>query len=144
MKTTLLERFISKVATLNQTGCWLWNGYIEKNGYGRIFSGGKMRWAHIVSYELFVGDIPEGEELDHLCRNHSCVNPSHLEPVTHQENMVRSPIGAPATHRAKTHCPQGHPYSGDNLITYRGMRYCRECGKRYKRAYKIRQKENIK
>lgn len=137
---TIHQRFLSKVV-LSQ-GCWLWGGYLEENGYGRLTVDGKPAWAHRVAYELFVGPVPEGMELDHLCRNRRCVNPRHLEPVSHQENMCRSPVGAAAFHRSKTHCPQGHPYSGDNLIIYRGMRYCRECQRRHKREYKARKRSS--
>jgi hypothetical protein len=137
---TPMERFLSKIVRSNAAGCWLWAGFVEKNGYGRIGLNGRMRWAHRVSYELFVGPIPEGLEIDHLCRNTRCVNPTHLEPVTHSENMSRSPHSAPDVHRAKTQCPKGHPYAGDNLVLYRNMRYCRECGRAHKKAYKIRQR----
>jgi hypothetical protein len=126
---------------INTSGdCWLWTGYVESNGYGRVPFDGRSRWAHRVVYQLLVGEIPQGLELDHLCRNPRCVNPSHLEPVTHAENMRRSPIGAPQFHRTKTHCPQGHPYAGDNLVLFRGMRYCRECQRRHKAAYKAKRR----
>ena len=94
-----------------------------------------MEWAHRVSYKIFVGEIPKGKELDHLCRNPACVNPRHMEAVSHRENLRRSPSGAPAFHRSKTHCPQGHPYDKENTVVYRGMRYCRACGKKHKAAY---------
>lgn len=117
-------------------GCWLWNRRIEPNGYGRVYFKGRMYWAHRLVFELLRGSVPEGYELDHLCRVRRCVNPHHLEPVSHTENMRRSPIGASVGHRLKTQCPQGHPYSGNNLIVYRNMRYCRQCQQQHKRNYK--------
>ena len=138
---TEIEGFLAKVIRPDSGGCWIWNGFLEKNGYGKFSHGGRREWAHRCSYRLFVGDIPPGRELDHLCGNPSCVNPAHLEAVTHRENMKRSPHSAPDVHRAKTHCPHGHPYTGENLHVYRGMRYCRECERRHKRAYKIKQRK---
>jgi len=71
------------------TGCWLWMGGRDKNGYGYYCSGGSVRCAHRVAYEQLVGTIPEGLHIDHLCRNPSCVNPEHMEPVTLLENLQR-------------------------------------------------------
>lgn len=103
---------------------------------------GKMRLAHRVAYEIHVGPIPDGLEIDHLCRVRCCVNPDHLEPVTHRENMRRSPSWNSVGRRqkAKTHCPKGHPYSGYNLIvTKSGCRFCRKCQNSHKRkAYRRR------
>lgn len=107
-------------------GCWVWTAGKSKLGYGRIRWEGRAAFAHRVVYEIVVGPIPEGLELDHLCRNPSCVNPQHLEPVTHAEN-VRRGESISSIHRAKTHCPRGHPYSGPNLIIDGGSRKCRTC-----------------
>lgn len=85
MNTT--ERFLSKVKRTE--GCWLWIGSTNFGGYGTYYVSGRAVRAHRFSYELFVGKIPDGLELDHLCRYKSCVNPKHLEPVTHQENVIR-------------------------------------------------------
>lgn len=73
-----------------ETGCWVWQRYRDRNGYGRKHSKGTMCWAHRVYYEQFVGPIPEGLDLDHLCSNPPCVNPEHLEPVTRAENTRRA------------------------------------------------------
>lgn len=86
-------------------GCWIWKGY-KKDGYGHAQYDGKLHQAHRLIYESLKGPIPEGLNLDHLCRNPSCVNPDHLEPVTQQENILRGLKG-----RMRTHCAKGHPYS---------------------------------
>jgi hypothetical protein len=123
-------------------GCWEWLGYRNPDGYGE--SGG--RGVHRRAYEEAVGAIPDGMEIDHLCHNRACVNPAHLEVVTHAENMRRS---APAT---KTHCVNGHPYDEANTYwhpydeanTYwrpSGRRDCRACIRERVRRYVSRQKE---
>ncbi len=71
------------------TGCWNWQGSKDKLGYGKTRYEGRRTQAHVMFYEQTYGPVPEGLELDHLCRNHSCVNPDHVEPVTHQENLRR-------------------------------------------------------
>ena len=126
MKPKDITRFFSKVKQTDN--CWIWISYIGRDGYGRFNINSTKIPAHRFSYELFKGDIPIGLELDHLCRNRACVNPEHLEPVTHQINILRG-IGTAAINARKTHCPQGHPYSGDNLRTYQSGRMCRICNR---------------
>lgn len=103
--------------------CWAWTANRTGNGYGMY----RQRMAHRVAYEALVERIPTGLELDHLCRNRSCVNPAHLEPVTHQENMRRSPLWGGRYQRAKTHCKAGHPYDETNTYPVKGGRDCRAC-----------------
>ena len=110
--------------------CWNWIGEITDKGYGRLQNGYKRVKAHRYFYELFVGKIPVGLEIDHLCRNKKCVNPKHLELVTHRENIIR----AWAERKKNTpNCPNGHPYSGKNLYIYfdkkKNLRWraCKEC-----------------
>lgn len=112
--------------------CWLWTGTDNGDGYGVMRVGsrndGTRRQvkAHRLAYELLVGPIPQGMQPDHLCRNRACVNPTHIEPVTSGENTRRGLAGAHQV--AKTHCPQGHSYSGANLYRDpRGQRQCRAC-----------------
>ena len=126
------------------TPCWLWTPPLNVYGYGHFWADGKIRRSHVVAYELTNGPVPDGLGLDHLCHTHdeecpggrtclhrSCVNPEHLEAVTHAENLRRGKIGqaSGAQQRAKTHCPKGHPYDdGKNLyVTPRGERQCRTC-----------------
>ena len=130
------------------TSCDVWQGYTLR-GYGRIRLGdGLKAYAHRAAYELAKGPIPDGLKIDHLCRNTRCCNPDHLEAVTDRENILRS-NGVAALASRKTHCPQGHPYSGENLgITPRGCRVCRTCvrirgrAKRRKRAAGDAQKKS--
>lgn len=106
--------------------CWPWDGYRMDCGYGQARHGDKVTCAHRLAYEMLVGPIPKGLVIDHLCRVRECVNPAHMEPVTNAENIRRGEGGAHWA--AKTHCPQGHPYEGDNLyIDRRGSRNCRTC-----------------
>lgn len=111
--------------------CWLWARYIRPDGYGEW--GHKL--AHRRLYEILVGVIPEGLQIDHLCRVRHCVNPSHLEVVTLQVNVSRGEAGLRTgqLQRRKTHCPKGHPYSQENTYLYRGKRACKECSREFNR-----------
>lgn len=124
----LLPRFLAKFSE-DGNGCWLWTAARTHDGYGRFKIGGKTRMAHVVAYETLVGLVPDGLELDHLCRVRRCCNPEHLEPVTQRENLMRGQTPA-ARNAAKTHCPQGHSYSysdGNLYIHPSGSRICRRC-----------------
>lgn len=124
---TPLDRFNRKTHRLDN-GCIEWTGADSGDGYGRFYVSraigrvGAHRWA----YEHHVGPIPKGMQLDHLCRNTLCVNPAHLEPVTCRENVLRSG-GLAAKNALKTECPQGHPYTRDNLYAEGRKRRCRTC-----------------
>jgi hypothetical protein len=124
-RQTAPERFWAKVDTSGgASGCWLWR---VGDGYAQFYFEGRVQPAHRVAYELVVGPIPDGLELDHLCRNHPCVNPAHMEPVTHQVNVLRG-VGITARRAQQTHCLRGHPLSGANLyMRSDGGRECRAC-----------------
>jgi hypothetical protein len=125
MDTQQLLRFQSAYAETSD-GCWAWSRALD-NGYGRFWLNGRNRLAHAVSYEHFVGPIPDGLQIDHLCRNRSCVRPDHLEAVTLGVNVLRGE-GRSATNSRKELCLRGHALSGDNLyVTPRGSRCCRTC-----------------
>ena len=132
MKKSVQDRFLAKIVA-SPNGCWIWQSGTNADGYGLFRVDGRMVRAHRFAYELLVGPIPEGLELDHLCRVRNCVNPAHMEPVTHAENMRRG------AHALKTHCPREHPYAGGNLyIAPDGKRRCWTCKRAADRAYKAR------
>jgi hypothetical protein len=119
--------------------CWIWRGHVKANGYG---AAGQGHQAHRRVYELLVGPISDGLQLDHLCRVLACVNPAHLEPVTPRENGRRgnSPWGINAR---KTHCVHGHEFTPENTyVTRRGQRHCRECSRRRDRKAYWRHRED--
>lgn len=125
---TLLERLLRLTVPEPNTGCWLWMGAVGHKGYGSIWDGSKGRFvrAHRVSYELHVGPIPEGLQIDHLCRVRCCINPNHLEPVTQSVNQIRGLNGVLRT--PTSHCPHGHPMTAENTGVSKGrFRYCRAC-----------------
>lgn len=155
----IIDRLMRKV-TILENGCWLWNGCLDQCGYGMISHARyRCKRVHVVYYEHHIGQVPSGLVLDHTCHNptncsgglscqhRKCVNPAHLEPVTHDENVRRgvknwrNAQDACAAHqRAKTHCPKGHPYDAENTRhkTRKGggvNRTCMECGRIYARKH---------
>ena len=138
------ERFWSKVERRGPDECWPWTGTIDRGGYGEFYvsdqADQRLVKAHVWMYEVTVGPVPDDHELDHACHtrdatrtrgddcpHRGCVNPGHLEPVTHQENSRRSRSTASA-YAARSHCDKGHLFSGDNLIVRKnGARRCRTC-----------------
>lgn len=125
------ERFL-KQTRIADSGCVEWTGFLDRDGYGQFRPSGressKVR-SHRWAYEHFVGPIPAGLVLDHLCRNRGCVNVDHLEPVTPKENWLRGD-GPARINADKTHCLNGHSLSGDNLrISADGKRSCFTCRK---------------
>lgn len=131
----VVSRFLAKIKEDPDTGCWNWTGFRDPKGYGRFQYGTRdARLAYNVSYPLFISHVSDELELDHLCRNTSCVNPWHLEPVTPAVNQARKA-------EARTHCPQGHPYNDENTYTSpSGAKVCRTCRKRTQRVVKERLK----
>jgi hypothetical protein len=120
--------------TIAPSGCWLWTGPLNNKGYGT--HGGPL--AHRMFYIRFVGEVPDGMELDHTCRITQCVNPAHLEPVTHTENVRRGIVGEvnAKRQRAKTHCKRGHEFTPENTaIDHRGHRACRQCSRMLHTSY---------
>lgn len=124
-------RFWEKVRALpvaDPNACWLWTASRYLGGYGQLWVDGRLVPAHRFAYELLTGPIPEGLQLDHLCRVPACVNPDHLEPVTQRENILRGEAPS-AKHAIKTHCPHGHPFSPENTYVRPSGRACRACGR---------------
>lgn len=138
----LIDRFAEKIA-LTDSGCIEWIACTNGVGYGVLSinrTGGKIL-AHRWSYQHHNGPIPDGLSIDHLCRNRGCVNPDHLEAVTHRENVLRG-MAPTATNAAKTHCVNGHPFAGENLrISPGGKRECRKCHRdRARKSYQLKRK----
>lgn len=134
----VLARFMARVQRdATTTECWLWTASRTPSGYGR-FRPSRRPWvyAHRFAYEAQHGPIPPGLELDHLCRTPACVNPAHLEAVTHQENVLRG-TGVAARNARKTHCLRGH-----RLPTVGRKRPCRDCGRWYRATHLDRVRES--
>lgn len=124
--------------------CWEWQGCITSGGYAKF----KRDYLHRLMYELFFGNIPEGLEIDHLCRNRRCVNPIHLQAVTRRVNVLRG-ISLSAQQARRTHCIRGHPLFGLNLAKgAKGKRQCRICRnvssrmkwKKHKERYNVKRR----
>lgn len=125
-RPTLIERFWSKFTRDAATGCWQWMA-ATSGGYGKVSVGGSPRYAHRVAYELLVGPIPDGLDIDHLCRNRACVNPAHMEPVPRSVNVLRG-VSPAALNAGKLRCCRGHEFTPENTLTQpSGARACRRC-----------------
>ncbi len=132
-----LERF---EAMIDRSGeCWQWTGSIRPNGYASFYVDNKTTSAHRFAYTAFIGPIPEGLVIDHLCRNRSCVKPAHLESVPQRQNVLR---GASVTAEVvrRNSCVNGHELTEDNVYRWRGrpdQRMCRACHRvrQYARTY---------
>jgi hypothetical protein len=138
MRGTPLRRFEDKYITEPNTGCWIWVGALNSDGYASLRIGNKIEKAHIWFFKLVhkIQKIEHGLEADHLCRLRCCVNPRHLEVVTKRINILRG-FGAAALCARKTHCVRGHPLTGNNIITNKHHpRMCRACHNIHGKAYR--------
>lgn len=138
MAKPIMERFSEKYIPVTESGCWIWLACTTKAGYGQIYKDGKPYYAHRLSYEMTIGAIPVGFELDHLCRVRCCVNPDHLEPVTHKTNIHRG-VGIGKSKPLK--CKHGHEFTEENTYIPPGryQRVCKICAKN--RVIKFKSKE---
>lgn len=146
-----LRRSFWRKVVMSDSGCWEWTGYLSKDGYGRYGSpaagSGISSVPHRLAYQVLVGEIPAGWEVDHLCHvpeecslgdkcvHRRCVNPAHLRAVPSRVNCLRAG-GLAAQNFKKTHCPQGHPLSGENLRLEGRKRRCITCRRDQTRGYR--------
>lgn len=139
MATDLLTR-LDRRKRVTDDGCWEWNGALTGLGYARMQVGRGKLYVHRVAYELHVGPVPDGLELDHLCRNRACFNPGHLEPVTRLVNMQRSQQRNMVTNVTGA-CQRGHDMD-DWVWTNRrlGTRACRQCRNEMSNQRRARQR----
>jgi hypothetical protein len=147
---SLRKKFLARQVRITRRGeweCWIWQGHCDQKGYGRLACRQRSYKAHRVSYEMFIGSIPPGLVIDHLCRTRNCVNPENLEPVTNVENIRRGE-SVVTVQAKKTHCIHGHPFFGDNVridVTRRrgraiGLRRrCKTCARQ--RDEKVRERK---
>lgn len=148
-RKTVEENFHTKYQKNSETGCWDWTGMLQTGGYGVLSAGkaGKRVYAHRFSHEIYKGPIPEGYDIDHLCRNRKCVNPDHLEAVTRFENLYRGDTIV-SKKMKRTECPKGHPLTPDNLYIRkrkngRKKTLCRACVLFKAKKYRAKKKEVI-
>ena len=139
-----MDRFLLKVSRRGE--CMIWEGYKNIFGYGQFQVGSRRDktrrkvLAHRWLYEQTAGPVPGGLELDHLCRNRDCVNPGHLQPVTHLENVRRGNSGS--NMRDRTECLKGHKFDPENTgRTSAGHRFCKICRRRSWAEYRNRRKQ---
>lgn len=130
--TPLKQRIRDRISIDNETGCWLWTGPLQPNGYAMMGIGRARRYVHRLAYSEWVGPIPAGLDMDHLCRVRKCCNPEHLQPVSRAENIRRGegPAILAKINGAKTMCTNGHEFTEENTILRRGGgRKCRACSR---------------
>lgn len=148
LAASLRRRFAERITPEPFSGCILWTGRLTTKGYGVISTGQKERSAHRIAYEWHFGPIPEGLQVHHKCKTRSCVNPLHMQLVTHLEHIALEDRQAKI--KARTHCSNGHEYTEENTIMrervdkygLRTFRTCRECGRIAARNF-LRRKRNI-
>lgn len=134
----VLDRLFDKISPEPNSGCWLWTGAVSAGKYGSFSFEGRMQKAHRVTWRLMRGPVPDGLDLDHICRVTICCNPDHLEPVTRSENLRRSPLKN--RYADLTHCKRGHEFTPENTMWRKGgtWRACRTCMRMHTRNWRAR------
>lgn len=133
------EKLLNNSVRDTKTGCLRWTGGHVPRGYGLVWDSGarKSRAVHRVAHEVWVGPIPESHDVDHVadrgCRYRDCIEPTHLEAVTHRENLLRGETVSGVNAR-KTHCSNNHEFTEENTMIQHGKRRCRECRRLADRA----------
>lgn len=126
--------------TDGESGCWVWSGMVNQDGYGLVKIRGKRVMVHRAYLQETGVSIPEGLTVDHLCRNRACANPDHLELVTNLENVMRG-FSPPAVNARKTECKRGHPFDAVNTyVAPNGNRACKECRRMHLRKWRSKSK----
>jgi hypothetical protein len=135
-----IARFNSRYVIGTADACWLWTGKPDAYGYGYLRCGDRTVKAHRVAYQMVRGPIPSGLEIDHTCRNRACVNPAHLEAVTHLENMRRAQPWNVLLNRP--HCANGHPWMPETTSYHKsGARCCLVCNRQKCKRYYAERKQ---
>ena len=136
------ETWLATVQRIMPDDCWNWPWCKTPAGYGQIRVDGRNDYAHRVYYKRLRGAIPQGHQIDHLCRNRACCNPAHLEAVTERENQRRG-LGWSGINARKTHCPRGHEYTTENTDgrPSRYGRWCKACKRLSDKAYRTRKRD---
>lgn len=137
----LPNRILDKIVRIPESGCWIWIGSLTGYGYGETWWNNTKHFVHVLMHKLFVGEVPKGFEVDHLCKVRCCCNPEHLEAVTHAENVKRSSSWHHVVnyHKAQTHCQRGHAWTEENTyVEPNGKRRCLECKRQRMRNWRAR------
>jgi hypothetical protein len=139
--TPSLDYIFSRATEDSSRGCWIWNLSLNRGGYATIKRRDGTYSIHRVVYEQARGEIPDGFDIDHLCRTRNCVNPWHMEPVSRRVNVGRGNQRFNGRkNAAKTHCLRGHEYTTENTFLNGKSRSCKECRRAADLAYKERRR----